>query len=261
MRIRSAIPRDYATFVRLFPLLEVDDPIHDSPRWQAELMPGTLIAEDAEGRAVAYAYVRLLGTLAHVCHLVVAQPAQRAGVGRRLMAEVAERAKAAGAERWCLNVKPDNAPAIALYARCGLSPVHHTQALRIAWQAVDATSEGFAVDRVAPEDDAAIERALGFTTGCFADARKKVGRVLVRIARDGEVLGAAVFDPAFPGAHPLRVAHPEIILPLVAALRPYARPSDPHVHVVVEGQPAAAARLVAAGAEVRHNIVHMSAPL
>lgn len=265
MEIRSAGPPDHAAFVRLFPLLEVDDPVMEAPRWEAELMPGTLVAVDGDGRAVGYAYWRLLGDVAQVGHLVVAKDAQRGGVGRRLMEVMAQRAKAHGASRWCLNVKPENAPAIALYTRCGFTAAHRTKALRLAWSAVEAAQDPrerrFDVDRVMPQDDDAIERGLGFVPGVFADARKKVGRVLVRLAQHDIDVGAAVFDPAFPGAHPFRVVRPEVALPLLAALRRHARPEHAHVNVVIEGQPDVADLLLERGAQLRHDIVHMTAPL
>lgn len=257
VEIRPAGPADHGVFTRLFPLLEVDDPIMEAARWEAELMPGTLVAEDAGGHPVGYAYWAVLDTLAYVRHIAVAKDAQRGGVGRLLMNAIAEQARARGANRWCLNVKPENAPALALYGRCGFTAAHRTKALRLDWSAVDTTTHPFEVDKVMPEDDAAIERGLGFMPGIFAEARKRGGRVLVRLAERDVDVGAAIFDPTFPGAAPFRVARPEVTLPLLAALRPHARPGHAHLNVVVEGQPAVADLLAARGAQLRHDIIHM----
>ena len=97
-------------------------------------------------------------------------------------------------------------------------------------------------------------------SGQLAMTRGFGGRVLMGLfERDGRdtVVGGTVFDPAFPGAYPFRAARPELAFALLRAIRPYARPSDLHVKVVSEGQPAIADALIAAGARVVHDIVHM----
>jgi hypothetical protein len=94
--------------------------------------------------------------------------------------------------------------------------------------------------------------------GQLAASRKMDGRVLVGLFDDETVLGATVFDPMFPGAYPFRVSRPDLALVLLDALRPYARKADTVVNIVVEGQPDVADALVAAGATVRLDCVHMS---
>lgn len=82
------------------------------------------------GRLVALRALLVLGALgvrrmepgdAFVEELAVAAGARGLGVGRRLMERCEHDARRAGCRRLCLNVTSDNAPARALYERCGLT--------------------------------------------------------------------------------------------------------------------------------------------
>jgi GNAT superfamily N-acetyltransferase len=264
VQIRPARPGDHAAFAALFPELAVDDPTPDAGRFERDLMPTTILAEEGSS-VLGYAYFQVLGDLAYVRHVVVAKGARRAGVGRALMEAIRERGRAAGATRWCLNVKPDNEPAIALYERCGLAKGHRTHALRIDWSIVPALPEPDAGVRalpVDPSDDGAVEKDTGMVPGLLADARAREGRVLLRVVDGaGRNAGAAIFDTAFPGAYPFKAAAPGIATALLRAMRPHARPSDAFVNVVVEDQEEVARALLGAGATLRLEIVHMAGPI
>jgi len=269
-RVRPAEPGDHREFVRLFPELAVDDPVEDAGRFEAEIMPGALMAEAEDGHVVGYTYFQIIDDLAHVRHVVSAPEARRAGVGTALMGSVAERARAAGCTTWCLNVKPDNAAAIAFYERLGLAATYRTKAVRIAWSTVDAKLQVHDARvlprRIEPEDDARVETATRLVKGQLASARKLEGRILLALHEPvddtmGNIVGAAVFHPEFPGAFPFRVTRPELAFKLLAALGPYARPQDEIVNVVVEDAPLVADALIAAGATVKLEIVHMKGPL
>src|SRR4051812_38673971 len=99
--VRPATLADHAVFVRLFPELEVDDPILDEEKFAHQLLPTTLIAE-VSGMPVGYTYFQLLKDVAYVRHVVTAPEARRAGVGRALLGAVVERAHGAGCTTWCL---------------------------------------------------------------------------------------------------------------------------------------------------------------
>lgn len=119
---------------------------------------------------------------------------------------------------------------------------------------------------IAAEDDARVESAMRLVSGQLRVTRATGDRVLMMLEERAEgtppeVAGAAVFDPLFPGAFPFRVARPELALVLLRALRPYARPDDAFVGLVVEDQPAVADAFVAAGAVVRLETVHMKGSL
>src|SRR5690606_37505765 len=88
------------------------------------------------------------------------------------------------------------------------------------------------------------------------------GRVGVVLEDDANaVVGGAVFHPHFPGAYPFRVTRPDLALPLLRAIRPHARPTDTSVNVMVDVHLDVAAALVAAGAIVRLEVVHMKGPI
>ncbi|GAB3660033.1 GNAT family N-acetyltransferase [Nocardioides korecus] len=79
---------------------------------------GYLVAE-AGGAVVGHAVTSLAGDVAELQRIAVAEEARRHGVASALLAAVLSRAVAAGAERVLLEVREDNAGAIAFYARSG----------------------------------------------------------------------------------------------------------------------------------------------
>lgn len=258
--------------MRLFPELAVDDPILEQARFDRELVPTMLVIEAGEGapepeRVVGYTYFQILEDLAYVRHVVTAPEARRTGVGRLLMAAVAERARAAGCRSWCLNVKRENTAAIALYEALGMAAAFGSKALDLDWASVDAVAQDDVQNThvtsrlLEPDDDAQVETTLGLVRGILAMSRDRGGRVLMGLFDGDAVVAGTVFDPAFPGAYPFRAARPELAFALLRAIRSHARPADLHLKVVCEGQPAIAEALLAAGARVVHDIVHMKGAL
>ena len=273
LAVRAAVPEDYGVFALLFPELWVEERPLEKDRWEREMMATTLIAEAGSGdlpagalprRSVGYAYFQIIRDTAYVRHVVTAPEARQRGVGKALMIAIARRALAHSppCSSWCLNVRPDNVAAVTLYERMGMTRAFATRALRVAWTTVDTRQtlhDARVLARViTPEDDARVEPATKLLSGQLAVARKMEGRVLIGLFDEDIVLGATVFDPTFPGAYPFRVARPELALVLLDALRPYVRKGDPLVNVVVEGQPDVADALIAAGATVKLDTVHMS---
>jgi len=252
--VRPARDTDYATFVALFAELGVDDPVLDETRFRAEIVPTMLVAED--GAPVGYAYFQLTAPLAYVRNVVTAPSARRRGVGRALMGEVAERARAAGCATWCLNVLRDNAAAIALYEAVGLRVARESTALEVPRHAVASAATALVRPARADEDVAAF---LGTVPEQLVLARAR-GRTPYVLEEGGAIAGAAVFDPRFPGAFPIRVARPELAPPLVGALAALV-PDEERVHVTFEGDPAATAVLLALGAKVRFEMFHMRGAL
>jgi ribosomal protein S18 acetylase RimI-like enzyme len=119
---RSATVDDYDAYVALFAALGVDEPVPSRERFAADIVARMLIACDG-GEAVGYALLEHLAEVGYVRNLVSSPAHRRRGIGRALMVAMRERFVARGARAWCLNVKPDNLPAIALYRECGLAPV------------------------------------------------------------------------------------------------------------------------------------------
>jgi ribosomal protein S18 acetylase RimI-like enzyme len=263
MRVRAARPDDYPTFARLYPELRVDDPVLDDARFAAELAPITFIAEDEAGAPLGYAFYQVIQDVMYIRHLVTAPEARRRGVGRTLMRSVAEKARASRATTWCLNVKPDNAPAIALYEEMGMRRAHESRGMHIAWSAVDAQPPYAGPARartIEPSDDARVQTEMRLIAGQLAMARAK-GRVLVMLEDGDGIAGAAIFDPAFPGAFPFRASKPEHALPLLRALRSHARPGDAMIKMVVEDQPQTVEAILRLGGAVHLDIVHMRGPV
>jgi ribosomal protein S18 acetylase RimI-like enzyme len=268
VRVRPAEVTDHAAFVRLFPELGVDDPILDEGQFAHQLMPSTLLAEvgpPEDRRAVGYAYFQIMKETAFVRHIVTAPEARRTGVARALLAAIVERAREAGCSSWCLNVKPGNTPAIALYEDLGLRRAHTSRALHMTWMAIEAApvvETRVRAKDIAPEEDSRVETATHLLEGQLAGARAVSGRVLKMLEdEEGAVVGATIFHPDFPGAYPFRVARPELALVLLRALRPHARPADAKLGVVTEDQPEVADALIAVGATVKLDSVHMKGPL
>ncbi len=200
----------------------------------------------------------------YVRHIVTAPEARGSGVGRTLMAAIAERARAAACSTWCLNVKPDNTSAIALYERFGLTRAFETRALRVAWSLVGPKTDldaAVTARTVTPGDDARMEPAMKLLPGQLDVSRRMKGRVLMGLFEGDTPVAVTVFDPNFPGAYPFRAARPELAFALLRAIRGHARPTDDLVNVVVEGEPAVADALLAGGATIKLDIVHMKGPL
>lgn len=249
--VRRARVSDHATYARLFRELGTDDAIWDEARYEREMMPTTVVAED-----FGYAFFVVIGDSAHVSHIAVAPEARRRGVATALMKAVAERAREAGCTTWRLNVKVGNAAAIALYESLGLARAFESCALKIEWRVVpDGPHEGRCVE---PAEDERVERALAMLPGQLAQARA-AGRIPILVERDGAI-AAATFDPTFPGASVFR-ASPELAVPLLRAMRMHALPRHDFVGAKIEDQPETLRVLVDLGARVRFRMFHMAAAL
>lgn len=263
-RIRAATGADHALFVRLFPELAVDDPILDRAQFERDVLLTTLIAETDEGESLGYIYFDIVKDVAYVRHLVAAPDVRRGGVGRALLDAVAQRAREAGCQSWCLNVKPENVAAIALYEKVGMTPRFTSRALVLDWAHVGegVPTEGVRARPIEPGDDQLVERELRLLDGQLAEARKNPGRVLHMLEREGgEPVGAAIFNPDFPGAYPFRVAHSDLAPLLLRALHPFRRAEHTSINVVTENQPDVADYLVSLGGRVKLDIVHMKGAL
>lgn len=255
-KIRAAAAADYPVFAELFRELGIDDPTPSVERWTRDLAAGTLVDDGGDG-VVGYVNFYKLATAGHVRNLVVAPGARRGGVGRRLMRAAADRLRAAGAREWHLNVKADNAGAIALYESLGMAIEHRSTVLRIPWAEIAREpGEPALASLVDRGDDGELEQAFGLLAGRIAMSRERAGRVIVQLRDDAcAPVGLACFDPDIPGAYPFCVARPALAWTLLAALRAYARPRE-QVQLVIEDDPPLAAALVARGADVRMQLLH-----
>ncbi|WP_370249336.1 ribosomal protein S18-alanine N-acetyltransferase [Nocardioides sp.] len=121
--VDTARPADLAWIEELeqvaFPL----DPW--SPALLGEALEGRLpttaviAARDADGAALGYAVVAVVDVDAELQRIAVAPDVRGRGVGEALVRGVAELSRSRGATRLLLEVREDNAPALALYRRTG----------------------------------------------------------------------------------------------------------------------------------------------
>ncbi len=268
--IRAATGTDYDHVMALVPELGVDDPVPTRDHWISQIAPHTRIAE-RDGAVLGYISFRRMIDVGHVRNLVTAPHARGRGIGSELMHAAAAEMRAAGLAEWQLNVKVDNRPALELYTRLGLKVEHRTTALRVAWALVDrlshATSLSSATNVVAlplaESEDDDVERALGMLAGRIAMSRNHSNPRYFYQLRDETcaAVGFACFDAAYPGAMPFRVARPELAVGLLAALRPHANAGDAAFQLVIDDDQALVERMIAAGAEVRTQLLNLRGPL
>jgi len=259
---RPATASDHGTFARLFPELKVPDPVPTAEHFAATMLPRVLILCDGT-EPIGYTFWNLYGTTAHVVHVAVDPRARGRGAGRALMDAL--RKTLVGCTRWYLNVKRDNAPALALYTRCGFTIEHESWAMRLTWaQIANLPTDASAVAATAtPPDDEAIAGRFTLDRERIAMLRNKPATVLMTL-REGAsttLVAFAAFDPTFPGFYPFRVTRPTLARPLFEACRPHADQRFNYVNINVEADPALRDTLTTAGATLHFALVQMGAPL
>lgn len=261
--------RDYPLFAELFPYLETGDETPARERFVRDLMPESqvIVLGDGSGAGAHAGYLisQVLDGVGYVRQIVL-RPAYRGrGLARATMLRLADTLRAAGGRRWCLNVRPDNRPAVALYTTLGMSREYGSVGLRLAWSAVDTMPLPRGPVRgeiITPEHDTTLEGGFGLVPGQLALARSS-GKVLCAVREDAsdEPVALAVFDPHFPGAFPFRARRPELAQPLLVAMRAHARAGDIEVHLVIEGDEPLAEHLLQSGAVVKLRFDHYGGPL
>lgn len=263
LRERDATPDDYDDFVVLFNQLGAGDPVPPRDRWTVEMMPSIRLFEGG-GAVAAYVFAQVMGREGYVRHLVVGADHRGRGVGTAAMRATAARLRALGCDTWCLNVRPENEPAVRLYTRCAMRVRYASSSVRIAWTAFDGlprSPNGAAARLIAPDEDAAIESDFKLHVGQIASVRARQGRVPLALWAGGGCVGVACFDPRFPGAAPFRVKGDAYLGDLIDAMRPHALSEPPHVSLLVEDDEALTARLLALGGETRLSLFHMAGPI
>jgi GNAT superfamily N-acetyltransferase len=250
--IRDACPSDYEAYAELYLELAVPDPVPPIARYESELMAKSFVIE--HDGVIGWGLIETLEGVGYVRNVIVRPSARRGGLGRAIMREAAHRFRAAGCTRWCLNVKPENLPAVALYRSLGMAQAYVSVALRLSWAICERLPSGQAVvDTPVADELAAIEADLSVTPGLLAAALARDDRHVV-VARAQEVVGVASFDPAFPGCYPFRARSAADARAIFEALAPHAE--HPHLQIVCEDQPELVEALETAGAERVLSFVH-----
>lgn len=92
--------------------------------WQAELdNPDrlVLVRHDARGLVVGVSTFSLAADMADLLRVIVAPDSRGRGIGSSLIRAGMEWAKAVGADRMLLEVRPDNKPAVRAYCKLGFA--------------------------------------------------------------------------------------------------------------------------------------------
>jgi ribosomal protein S18 acetylase RimI-like enzyme len=98
------------------------------PLLDGEARPGMVLIAAHEGTAVGYAVIGFSydlefgGREGWLTELYLVPAARGRGLGRSLLEAVVASARAAGVRALHLSVRPDNAPAVALYRKSGFQP-------------------------------------------------------------------------------------------------------------------------------------------
>jgi len=255
--IREATADDYASYVRLFAELGLDDVPINAEKFSVEMAPSTLIACRGDA-VVGYAHYRMMSENAHLSQLVSDRSVRRTGAGRALITDVIRRVRALGATDIALNVRPDNAPAMGLYESCGFVPTETSTHVRMPWAAVDrlppaAIPHRAEVRPLEPAADRVLEGRFQLPAGTFAFQRTRQDVMLAAIG-DRAV---AAFDSTFPGAYPFRAIDGAHALSLVAGLRPFARAGDEMVNLSLGSSEEVADALFDVGAILRFRTMRM----
>ncbi|MCB9573139.1 MAG: GNAT family N-acetyltransferase [Kofleriaceae bacterium] len=256
--VRAAVADDHDAYVALFGELGVADPPLAREAWTARL--GDALVAAHGGAVVGYAITQRLVDTGYVRNIVVAPGARRAGVGRALMDAIAARLRAAGMTAWCLNVKPDNRAAMALYGACGLRHAFDSLSVTLPWSAVArlpaAPPGAHALEVLAADACAEAEAAMGLYPGLLAHAVGAGAWTPLALRRDGAVVGATRLATRNACVFPLRVAEPGVAGALLRAVEPRAAPG-PSILVVVEDDVALERAVLDAGATVLMRTAHL----
>jgi GNAT superfamily N-acetyltransferase len=216
--LRPGRVEDHADFVRLFAELGVEDPPPALDMWASELVPHSYFVDGPEGPR-AYALIDVMGDTGHVSNVVVAPGERGKGLGRWVMRQLAERMRARGCRQWRLYVKPDNAPAVALYTSVGMKPgrLERTWCLsREHVAALPPAPEHLEVVPVAASDFAPLTEAFGLVPGKLARYATQPLHRLRRLLDPGQP------DEARLGMMDLR-PHAGVLFPFFAATPAHAR--------------------------------------
>jgi ribosomal protein S18 acetylase RimI-like enzyme len=258
--IRPARADDYAAYTRLFAELEIPDPIASAEKFAQVLVPLMQMACAPDGAVVGFVSWRTYGTLVHVMQVAVDREIRGQRVGQRLLEHVRGAARAAGCERWYLNVKRDNAPALRLYERCGFRFELEAVATRLLWANVPQLATRGSL--VAAGEDAGVSTRYQLPLERLTMFRARPTTRMVAL-RDvaGSIIGFAPFDVVFSGCAAFCADRPELAASLLAEMRTQADLQGDFVRVTIEGNRSLADAVMGLGAELIFEILRLSADL
>jgi ribosomal protein S18 acetylase RimI-like enzyme len=259
MHVRAARPDDYDAFTRFWAQLDIEQPLPARERWVDLMCPHTIFLVDDGDVPAAYNLAFAFGTRGDVRQVVVDTAVRGRGVGKQLMAAVANKLRAAGCTEWRLEVDANNAPARALYHAVGMQPHHAIESVamdRAACERFAATRSGrHAVLLVSPADDAALEANLDLGAGQVARWRRtRAGSPLVRIGMTALTQLWRDFLPEHGLLFPFLAPDVDVAAHLMAEALP-----GPFELCVID--PAIHAAVLAAGARPRDQLLEYAGSL
>ena len=259
MVVRDACSEDYPAFARFWDQLISDQRVPDAETWNRTLRPSTLFFAEGD-ELVAYALIFPFGPRGDVRQIVVDRAWRRRGVGRELMATVATRLRSAGCREWRLEVRADNAAAIALYHTVGMRELHAIETFRLAADAAAklAPVRSERVRVIDPADDAELEAHFDYGPGQLASWRAR--RPVMWMLRDGARIALAGFVPDFAPDCALLFPFRATTADAARELLSWATPLPGQVELLVVDPPVSA-MLRAVGAVLHESLIEMGGPL
>jgi ribosomal protein S18 acetylase RimI-like enzyme len=261
MHERAARPDDYDAWLGFWGELGLTSTPPTRERWLAGILPNTIFLEE-DGVLAAYNLSFAFGARGDVRQVAVAPEFRKRGVGKQLMAAVAAKLRAAGCTDWRLEVRADNAPAIALYRAAGMQPLRDLHIVRMARDACEhfaaSRSGRYAATAVIPDDDARLEAAFDLGAGQIQRWRtfrpqSPIVRIdfdaMTQINRELSVDRGLLFP--FEAPDPDHAAH----------LMAEALPNMPMAYELQLARPALHRALLAAGAIPEEHLIEFTGQL
>ena len=253
---RAATPDDYGLFTQFYAAL--DAPSTPDREWWERSHGDALFLEE-NGSVFGYAFAYRLGReLGHVGHVVVDERLRGRGLGRVVMDAVCERLRSLGCRRWDLYVNVDNAPAIALYRRCGLQITSPVDEIKIPVGDLESIASDPRV-RVEPldvENDSFIERTFQLPEGRIARVRRLPGRSFFVARQNGIVVGTIAFEPSSRSTPFICAENPAVARALIEAVA-----SDRDVRLFVHDDVELSKALIDAGGHTMRHLFQMEGSL
>jgi len=264
--IRDAKSSDYIHFKRLFDYLELDHEPPPKKKWQKDFASKTLFAV-LDHRIVGFSTYNKYGKVGHLVFLSVAPKYRQRGIGEKLVSMSAGELSGQDCDKWYLNVKPQNKPAIGLYSKMGFSVKHRSTAIRFDNKILDnlRNTEDCCVVTIDPHEYSEIEKELGLVEGMLDTYSKYVDRQMVRLKINSNPkdykTGFMCFDPSFPGAYPFKVSSVKFAIPLIVWMKSQVLHDVPYIQIFIEDNEELTSLLLNAGAWSDLQLLNMEVNL
>ena len=222
-------------------------------------MPKTIFLEAENGELAAYALTFPFGERGDVRQIAVAEAYRGRGVGKRIMQVVAERFREAGVRDWRLEVRANNAAAIACYRSVGMTVLREMEIVRVTPEVAARFAVRGNVELVDASDDAALEARWDLGTGQIARWRNARPHAIMWQVRDRALTHyAPTYTPEHGLMFPFRAADVEAAAWLFGAVLDHGMANE--VETVLVDPPVSEALRVAGVRPIERHY-EMAGPL